>query len=586
MSERRCASAITLGNDSGRTVVDDSLMARTATDVPHDTTSLSALSPLRFPVFRSVWIASTLSNVGGLIQSVGASWMMTSIAESAGMVALVQASVTLPIMLLSLVAGAMADSLDRRKVMLGAQFFMLCVSVGLSVCAWSGVITPWLLLMFTFLIGCGAAFNAPAWQASVGDMVPRTHLAGAVALNSMGFNIARSVGPAIGGAIVAAAGAAAAFAINAASYIALITVLARWRPQTAPQLLPRESLGIAMAAGVRYVSMSPSIRTVLVRSAIFGLGASCAMALMPLIAKHLVAGGPLTYGVLLGSFGIGAVAGAIGSARLRRLLSTEGIVRSASLAFAVGVAIAGLSASLVVTMLALFVAGASWVVALSTFNVSVQLSAPRWVVARALSLYQMAAFGGLAGGSWLWGVLAEEHGVNSALLMASVVLLLSAVIGRWQRLSQSEELDLTPLRTWQAPATVVPVEARTGPVVVTIEYNIREEDVLEFLAAMNERRRIRRRDGARNWMLLRDLAEPRVWIERYNTATWLDYIRHNNRLTHEDAVIPERLRALHQGPPGPIVRRMIERQTNVLPVASDSAAHDLAEPLTDPNRGA
>ena len=190
----------------------------------------TALSPMRYPVFRAVWIASTVSNFGALIQSVGASWMMISIAQSADMVALVQASIALPIMLLSLVAGAMADNLDRRLVMLGAQTFMLLVSAALAICAWLGVITPWLLLPFTFLIGCGSAFNAPAWQASVGDMVPRAELPGAVALNSMGFNIARSVGPAIGGAIVAAAGAAAAFAVNAASYIALIVVLARWRP--------------------------------------------------------------------------------------------------------------------------------------------------------------------------------------------------------------------------------------------------------------------------------------------------------------------------------------------------------------------
>jgi len=560
-------------------------MARTETVVTRDTQPPAALSPLQFPVFRSIWFASTLSNLGGLIQSVGASWMMTSIASSADMVALVQASVTLPIMLLSLVAGAMADSLDRRKVMLGAQFFMLVVSVLLSICAWSGLITPWLLLAFTFLIGCGAAFNAPAWQASVGDMVPRSHLAGAVALNSMGFNIARSVGPAIGGAIVAAAGAAAAFAVNAASYIALIVVLARWRTPKPAQLLPRESLGIAITAGLRYVTMSPAIRTVLIRAAIFGFGAIAAMAMMPLIAKHLVAGGPLTYGLLLGSFGVGAVGGAMASARLRQRLSTENIVRLASVAFAVAIASAGLSPYLWVTIPALFICGASWVIALSTFNVAVQLSAPRWVVARALSLYQMFAFGGMAAGSWTWGVLADHHGVNYALLFAAPVLLLCAITGRWQKLAQAEELDLTPLRTWQAPQTAVPVEARTGPVVITIEYNIAEADVIEFLAAMHERGRIRRRDGARNWMLLRDLSDPQVWIERYNTPTWADYIRHNNRLTHEDAIIPERVRALHRGPTGPIVRRMIERQTNVLPIATDSAAHDLAEPMTDPNRG-
>jgi len=544
----------------------------------------SALSPLQFPVFRGVWIASTLSNLGGLIQSVGASWMMTSIAQSADMVALVQASVTLPIMLLSLLAGALADSLDRRKVMLGAQFFMLAVSIGLSLCAWTGLITPWLLLMFTFLIGCGAAFNAPAWQASVGDMVPRAQLAGAVALNSMGFNIARSVGPAIGGAIVAAAGAAAAFAVNSASYIALIAVLLRWRPPSVPQLLPRESLGIAITAGLRYVSMSPAILKVLARSAVFGLGASSVMALMPLIAKHLIAGGPLTYGLLLGAFGVGAVAGAFGSARLRRRLSTEGIVRSASIAFAIGAATAGLSTYVALTMFALLISGASWVLVLSTFNVAVQLSTPRWVVARALSTYQMAAFGGMAVGSWLWGVIAETDGLNVALVGAAIVLAICAALGRWLPLSQAEALNLDPLRSWTTPTTAVPIEGRSGPVVITIEYIIDEADILEFLAAMGDRQRIRLRDGARNWMLLRDLADPRLWIERYNTPTWLDYIRHNNRMTHEDAVIPERLRALHRGPAAPVVRRMLERQTGSLPIASDSAPHDLAEPMTDPTR--
>src|SRR5687768_12000516 len=229
----------------------------------------TALSPMRYPVFRAVWFASIFANFGALVQSVGAAWLMISIAQSADMVALVQASIALPVMLLSLAAGALADNRDRRLVMLGTQFFMLTVSAALAVVAWAGLITPWLLLMFTFLIGCGSAFNAPAWQASVGDLVPRTELPGAVALNSVGFNIARSVGPAIGGGIVAAAGAAAAFAVNAASYVPLIVVLARWRPPTNPRLLPRETLGVAVAAGLRYVPLSPAIHAVLVRSAAF-----------------------------------------------------------------------------------------------------------------------------------------------------------------------------------------------------------------------------------------------------------------------------------------------------------------------------
>jgi MFS family permease len=308
------------------------------------------------------------------------------------------------------------------------------------------------------------------------------------------------------------------------------------------------------------------------------------MALMPLVAKILIAGGPLTYGLLLGAFGVGAVAGVGVSARLRQMLSTEGIVRWANVGFAVVAAIAGVSTRLQATMAALLVAGAAWVLTLSTFNVAVQLSAPRWVVARALSLYQMAAFGGMAAGSWLWGAVAARDGVSTALLAAAVVVLLCAVLGRWLPLAQAEELNLDPLRLWKEPTTAVPVEPRTGPVVITIEYVIREEDIVEFLVAMAERRRIRRRDGALNWMLLRDLADSQIWIERYKTPTWLDYVRHNSRLTQDDAVVPERLRALHRGPGSPVVRRMIERQTGSLPAGPAAAPHDLAEPLTDPTR--
>jgi MFS family permease len=535
----------------------------------NDSGAPSALSPFRYPVFRGVWIASLLSNFGSLIQSVGASWMMLSIAPSPDMVALVQASTSLPIMLLSLVAGAMADNMDRRRIMVFAQIFMLAVSLALAICAWAGLVGPWTLLLFTFAIGCGSAFFAPAWQASVGDMVPRPEVPGAVALNSIAFNIARSVGPAIGGAIVAAAGAAAAFAVNAASYISLLTVLARWRPAPRLNTLPSETLGIAMGAGVRYVAMSPHIRTVLLRSAVFGFGASSVLALLPLVAKHLIAGGPLTYGLLLGAFGAGAVSGALSASRLREKLSTEAIVRWAGCILALAAALVAVSSFLVLTMAALFLAGAGWVLSLSTFNVSVQLSAPRWVVARALAAYQMAAFGGLAAGSWIWGELAADLTISGALLISAGVVLFGVVLGRWAPLSQAGELNLDPLRTqlWNAPTTSVPVDERTGPVVITVEYIIDEADVEEFLARMNERRRVRRRDGARNWRLLRDLSNPRLWIERYETPTWLDYIRLNNRATQDDASVPERLRALHRGLEPPQVRRRIERQTSSSPAA-------------------
>ena len=560
------------------------MTASSANAAPPAARRPSALSPFDHRIFRAVWLANSVSSLGGLIQSVGASWLMISLAQPPDMVALVQASVTLPVMLLSLVSGAMADNFDRRRVMVAAQSFMLCASVGLSVCAWTGLITPWLLLAFTFLIGCGAAFNAPAWQASVGDMVPRADLPGAVALNSMGFNIARSVGPAIGGLIVAAAGPATAFTINAFTYTGLIAVLARWRPERVPDLLPRETLGVAVTAGVRYVAMSPAIRTVLARSTVFGVGGSAVLALMPLIAKTLIGGGPLTYGLLLGAFGVGAVAGAMGSARLRQLLSTEAMVRGACIGFGAAAAIAGLSTSLLATMAALLVAGAGWVLTLSTFNVAVQMSAPRWVVARALSLYQMATFGGMAAGSWLWGNVAAGAGVGEALLCAAAIMLVCAALGWWLPVAQAEELNLDPLRVWPAPITAVPVQPRTGPIVITVEYLIRPEDIVQFLQAMAERRRIRRRDGARGWVLLRDLADRRLWLERYETPTWLDYIRHNNRLTQDDAVVPERLRALHQGTVGPRVSRMVERQTSSLHSGDTDPDGELVEPLVDVQR--
>ncbi len=546
-------------------------------------TRRAALGPFRHPVFRSVWLASMASNFGGLIQSVGAAWLMTSLAASADMVALVQASATLPIMMLSLLAGAVADNLDRRRVMLAAQAFMLTVSVALSAAAWMGLLTPWLLLVFTFLIGCGLAMNGPAWQASVGDMVPREDLPAAVALNSMGFNIARSLGPAIGGAIVAAAGAAAAFAVNAVSYLALIAVLARWRPERPPQALPREAIGAAMLAGLRYVALSPALRVVLLRALVFGVGASALPALMPLVARELVGGGPLTFGLLLGAFGVGAVGGALLSTGLRARLSTEGLVRVASLAFAAAAVATGLSTSLVLTIPVLAVGGAGWVLALSSFNVTVQMSTPRWVVARALALYQMAAFGGMAGGSWLWGHVTEWSDLSVALVGAGAVLAACALLGLRLPLSDAEGHDLGPWRPWSAPETAVPVDGRTGPVVITVEWRIRERDQAEFLDTMAERRRIRRRDGAQDWTLLRDLSDPELWIERYHAPTWLDYMRLNNRVTRDDAEVFERLRRLNGGR-RPEVHRMIEREARRSGSDAGRAARELATPLSDPTR--
>jgi MFS family permease len=543
-----------------------------------------AQSPFAIPIFRAVWFASLASNFGGLIQSVGAAWMMTSLSASPQLVALVPASTTLPIMLLSLWAGAVADNIDRRLVMLACQLFMLVVSALLALFAWEGLLTPWSLLAFTFLVGCATAINLPAWQASVGDMVSRSQLPSAVALNSMGFNLARSVGPALGGVIVAAAGAAAAFLTNALSYIGLSIVLLRWRPERAPQLLPRERLGVAMRAGLRYVSMSPKIQLVLLRGAAFGIGASAVSALMPLVARDILGGDALTFGLLSGAFGIGAVLGALSSGRLRQRYSIETIVRSAALALALGTAIAASTGWLAVALAGLMLCGAGWVIALSTFNVSVQMSAPRWVLARAVALYQMMTFGGMALGAWLFGWLAEHYGVATSLHIAAGTQIAAAAIGLLRPLSETGDENLDLLNRWQEPQTAVPIEPRSGPVVVTIEYRIPSGSVVPFLAAMSERRRIRRRDGAHGWSLLRDLADPELWIERYHVSTWLDYVRHNSRRTIADLANWDALAALHHGSDPPVVHRMLERQTGSLPIGRMPDVREMGDPMTDPTR--
>lgn len=543
-----------------------------------------APSPFAIPIFRAVWFASLASNFGGLIQSVGAAWMMTSLSGSPMLVALVPASTTLPIMLLSLWAGAVADNLDRRLVMLACQLSMLLVSASLALFAWLGLLTPWSLLAFTFLVGCATAINGPAWQASVGDMVPRSQLPSAVALNSMGFNLARSVGPALGGIIVAAAGAAAAFLTNALSYIALTIVLLRWQPERGPKLLPRERLGLAMRAGARYVAMSPKIQLVLLRAAAFGIGASAVSALMPLVARDLLKGDALTFGILSGAFGIGAVLGALSSGRLRRRFAIETIVRSAALALAIGTAITASTGWLLVTIAGLLLCGAGWVIALSTFNVSVQMSAPRWVLARAVALYQMTAFGGMALGAWLFGWLAEHMGVVTSLHVAAGVQFVAAMVGLFLPLSQTGDENLDLLNRWQEPQTSVPIEPRSGPVVITIEYRIPAGSVVPFLTAMSERRRIRRRDGAHGWSLLRDLADPELWVERYHVSTWLDYVRHNSRRTMADTANSDALAALHSGSHPPVVHRMLERQTGSLPIGRMPDVREMDDPMTDPTR--
>ncbi|MHC9235315.1 MFS transporter [Pseudooceanicola sp. 502str34] len=520
----------------------------------------NTFAPFANPTFRSLWLASQVSNLGGLVQMVGAGWLMTSLAGTSDMVALVQASNTLPIMVFSLVSGALADSFDRRTILMSAQLFMLAVSIALAVCSYMDLLGPWGLLAFTFAIGCGMALYNPSWQASMGDIVRRENLSAAVSLNSMGFNLMRSVGPALGGLLVALAGAAAAFAFNAVTYLPNILALWLWKPEKKAERLPREPLPQALGAGLRYMSMSPHLVKVMARSCLFGFAASSAMALLPLVARDMLQGTALTYGLLLGFFGLGAIGGVMINGRVRSRYRNEQIVVAAFLGFSAGMAILSAGTHIAISAVGLLISGACWVLALSLFNVTVQLSTPRWVVGRALSFYQTATFGGMALGAWTWGLFAEAHSVTVALLLASALLLLGALVGRWIGLGEFGGVDLDPLNTFHEPELRLDLRARSGPIVIMIDYIIDEKDVDDFLAAIHRRRRVRIRDGARNWSLLRDLENPDLWRERFHVATWNDYLRHNARRTKSDLEGYEALQALHRGPERPQVHRMIERQ--------------------------
>lgn len=373
-----------------------------------------------------MWAATIASQLGSFIQVVATSWMMVALHGSATMVALVQTAANLPIMLFAVAAGVLADIFSRRTMMLGAQVGMLILSAALALLAAAGVMTPWLLLAFTFLIGCGTALHAPSWQASVGELVPRDQIPSAVAANIVGNNVARSIGPAIGGWIVLAAGATFAFAVNALSYLGIVAVLWRWKPGVEERT--RRPFGDVLVEGFRYSFGRAATRALVVRALLFSLGAAALWGLMPVVAVRL-GGGPDLLGVLLGSFGLGAMGGAVASVVLRARFGSEGVLRAGLCAMLVGSGMLGLTASVPVAIAAHVIAGAGWVSTLSTFNVSLQLGVPRQIVGRALAIYQTTTFGGLAVGSALWGMVADRIGVAHSLTAAAVFLLVGLVLG-------------------------------------------------------------------------------------------------------------------------------------------------------------
>ncbi|MGD0850741.1 MFS transporter [Bradyrhizobium sp.] len=542
-------------------------------------------APLRHSAFRRIWLASLLSNLGLLIQGVGAAWAMTQMTSSADKVALVQTALMLPVMLISMPAGAIADMYDRRIVALVSLAIALSGATALTVLAWLGLITPSTLLAFCFVVGSGMALFGPAWQSSVSEQVPAETLPSAVALNGISYNIARSFGPAIGGIVVATAGAVAAFASNAVLYIPLLVVLFLWRRTHEPSRLPRERLNRAIVSGVRYIANSPSIRIVLARTLVMGTLGGSVSALMPLVARDLLHGGAQTYGIMLGAFGMGAVIGALNIAEVRKRMSGESAIRACALSMGGAIAAVALSREPVLTAAALVIAGAVWMLAVALFNIGVQLSAPRWVAGRSLAAFQASIAGGIAIGSWGWGHLTDAVGVETALLVSAALMFASPLLGLWLRMprigARNEDAEVLA-----DPEVQLLLTARSGPLVVEIEYRVAQENARPFHTVMQQVQLSRQRNGAYGWSIARDIADPELWTERYHCPTWLDYLRQRNRSTQSERALHQEAIAFHLGPDPVRIRRMLERPfgsvrwkdespdraaREVLPVASAAA---------------
>ena len=518
----------------------------------------SITAPLRHSVFRRIWSAGLLSNLGLLIGGVGASWAMTQMTPSADKVTLVQTAVLLPVMLIAMAAGAIADMHDRRVVGMVALAISLSGATALTVLSWLNLMTPNILLALCFVIGTGMALFSPAWQSSVSEQVPAEALPAAVALNGISFNIARSFGPAIGGIVVATAGSVAAFAANAVFYLPLLVVLFLWDRVSEPSRLPRERLNRAMISGVRYISNSPAIRIVLTRTVVTGMIGGSVSALMPLVARDLLHGNAQTYGTMLGAFGVGAVIGALNLTRIRKRMSGEAAVRACAALMACAAVTVALSNHPVLTAAALVVYGAVWMLAVTLFNIGVQLSAPRWVAGRSVAAFQASISGGIAIGSWGWGRLTDAAGVETALLISAALMFASPLLGRWLKMppvdARTEAAELLA-----DPEVRLPLTGRSGPLVVEIEYRVDQENARAFHNVMQEVQLSRQRNGAYGWSIARDIADPELWTERYHCPTWLDFLRQRNRSTQSERALHQRARDFHLGPDPVRVRRMLER---------------------------
>lgn len=530
----------------------------TSADTPSEVRG-GAFAPLREKTFRTIWTASLFSNFGQLILGVGAAWEMTRLSDSPSMVALVQTALMVPLMLVALPAGAIADMFDRRKIALVGLGFAILSSTVLTTLAFLGLTTPWMLLGFLVLVGGGVALYSPSWQASIGEQVSAQNLPAAVALGTISYNVARSFGPALGGLIVLAFGAKAAFGINAVFYIPLWLAFFAWTRQHVPSRLPPERIDRAIVSGARYALHSPPVRTVLIRALTYGLASATSSALAPLVAKDLLNGNAGVYGILLGATGVGAVLGALFVSQIRDRMSTETAMRLLAIGSGLPLMVIGVSHSLPLTCAAFFIMGACNILSVSMLNVTIQLSAPRWVTARALSLYSSALTAGIGIGAWAWGVVAAHTNVGFAFIASGVAMLVTVLIGLLLPLHADEEIDTDSVDIGYEPEVGLGLTLRSGPVVIEVEYDVDPDKAREFYGVMVQLQRARNRIGAFDWSISRDIANPALWVERYHCPTWGDYLRMRDRYTQTEFELQEAADSFNRTGHGHRVRRRLER---------------------------
>ncbi len=517
----------------------------------------SALLPLRHPLFRMLWTANVVVSLGVWMQNTGAGWLMTSLDPDPLVVSMVQAATILPIFMLALPAGAIADIVDRRVFILGTQAWMLFAASVLALLTYTGHMTSWGLLALTFCIGIGTAMNAPAWGSVMAESVPRQDLAQAIALNGVGFNLARAIGPALAGFLVLFGGPSFAFGLNAVSYLAIVGVLLSWHRRHRPSKLPREHFLSAMRVGVRFVRFTPVMRSAMIRSAAFFGAASAPWALLPLIVHdelHLGAG---TFGALLGLMGAGGVTSGLLLPQFRRHLSRSNIVLASMLSSGTGMALLSFAPHWSIAALAMVLFGLGWVAAASVIQGAAQLSAPPWVRARALAIYQLASNGAMVAGTFFWGWLGRTIGLSSVMVVATCALFVFCLAARNFSLDAGADsmaatsviAPAPPKPEAVAPELVSVVEGARTRVLEWQKYRIDPVDRDAFLAVMAEVRDARGRAGAVNWQLYEDVAHPEGWIEIWTVETWTDHLREAMRTSETDRTALAKAQALHQGEP-------------------------------------